>query len=274
MERTVKDVMHTGVITCPANLTLGGITRKLVEHGVHAVFVENEQGSIIGVISDIDLLTGEWLFKGEESLEVLLSVTAGELMSSPARSVEVDEPLQAVAAHMAEQHIHRLLVTENEKPVGVISVSDIVHALGTQEVVHRTVEEVMSRAIVVCRVETPLPAVARGMSERRSRSVVVVASNGAPKGIITGLDLVRLAGEGGFDSKLAGEVMHKPITISPRASLNEAADAMISHHVHRLLVIDPEQPESMPLGIISTSDILIEMSQPGSTWQQPRPSPG
>ncbi|HKZ02098.1 MAG TPA: CBS domain-containing protein, partial [Pyrinomonadaceae bacterium] len=195
----------------------------------------------------------------------------GELMSSPVISVEVDEPLQSVAARMAERHFHRLLVTEAGKPVGVISVSDVVRALGRQEVLLRTVEEVMSRAIVVCRVDTPLPAVARGMSERRSRSVIVVSSNGTPKGIITGLDLIQLASDHGFENKLAGEVMHAPITISPQASLREAADTLITHHVHRLLVVHPGHPDSMPLGIISTSDIMIEMAQPGSTWQESEP---
>jgi two-component system sensor histidine kinase/response regulator len=221
----------------------------------------------VGVISDIDLLTGEWLFRGEESLITLLSVTAGELMSSPVISVAVDEQLQSVAALMAERGLHRLLVTEAGKPVGVISVSDIVRALGRQVVVERTVAEVMSRAIVVCREDTPLPAVARGMSERYSRSVVVVSSSGAPKGIITGMDLIQLASDDGFENELAGEVVHVPITISSQASLREAADMMITHHVHRLLVVHPDQPDNMPLGILSTSDVMIEMAQPGSTWQ-------
>lgn len=263
----VKDVMHAAVITCPASMTMGALTRKLVDHGVHALFVENDEGSIIGIISDIDLLTGEWLFKGEESITTLRSVTAGELMSSPVASVEADNPIQLVANQMAEKHIHRFLVTENSKPVGVISVSDIVRSLGLQKVTQRTVEEVMSQAIVVCRVETPLPAVARGMSERRSRSVVVVNQDGAPEGIITGLDLMLYAGDPGFETKRAGDVVHEPVTISPQASLRDAADLMITHHIHRLLVFDPERPNEMPLGIISTSDIMIEMAQPGSRWQ-------
>lgn len=266
MERMVRDVMHVGVITCPTSTTLGELTRQLVEHSVHAVFVEDERGTIIGVISDIDLLTGEWLFTDEESLRVLKSVTAGDLMSSPAASVEADVAVQQAAVQMADQHLHRLLVTEAGKPVGVISVSDIVRSLGHQEVIQRTVEEVMSRAIVVCRIDTPLAAVARGMSERRSRSVIVVESSGAPKGVVTGLDLMRFVGDNGFEQKMARDVMRAPITISPEASLREAADTMISHRIHRLVVVDSNQPETMPIGLISTSDIMIEMAQTGSTW--------
>jgi len=259
-------MMHVGVITCPVSTTLGELTRLLVEHSVHAVFIEDERGSIVGVISDIDLLMGEWLFTDEESLRILKSVTARELMSSPVASVEAGVALQQVAVRMAEQHLHRLLVTEAGKPVGVISISDIVRSLGHQEVIRRTAEEVMSRAIVVCRLETPLAAVARGMSERHSRSVIVVESSGAPRGIITGLDLMRFVGDNGFEQKMARDVMRAPITISPEASLREAADTMISHRIHRLVVVDSNQPETMPIGLISTSDIMIEMAQSRSTW--------
>jgi CBS domain-containing protein len=68
--------------------------------------------------------------------------------------------------------------------------------------------------------------------------------------------------------KTAGEVMHDPVTISPDASLREAADSMIRHHIHRLLVVDSEEPDAMPLGLISTSDIMAEMAHPGSEWQR------
>jgi CBS domain-containing protein len=41
---------------------------------------------------------------------------------------------------------------------------------------------------------------------------------------------------------------------------------MIENHHHRLVVVDPEHPQSMPLGVISSYDIVNEMAQPGSVW--------
>jgi hypothetical protein len=32
-------------------------------------------------------------------------------------------------------------------------------------------------------------------------------------------------------------------------------------------VVDPEHPESIPLGVISSFDIVAQMAQPGSVWQ-------
>jgi hypothetical protein len=43
---------------------------------------------------------------------------------------------------------------------------------------------------------------------------------------------------------------------------------MIEAHHHRLIVIDPEQPEAIPLGVISSFDIVAAMAHPDSVWQQ------
>jgi hypothetical protein len=43
---------------------------------------------------------------------------------------------------------------------------------------------------------------------------------------------------------------------------------MIDNHHHRILVIDPTHIDSMPLGVISSFDIVSEMARPDSVWQQ------
>ncbi len=58
------------------------------------------------------------------------------------------------------------------------------------------------------------------------------------------------------------------LKIHPTASRREAANLMIQHHPHRLVVIDPVQPETIPLGVISSYDIVAEMARADSVWQQ------
>jgi CBS domain-containing protein len=62
------------------------------------------------------------------------------------------------------------------------------------------------------------------------------------------------------------QVMHAPLTIDPAAPLRQAVDLMIKHRVHRLVVADPGNPDALPLGVISTSDLFAEMARPGSVW--------
>jgi CBS domain-containing protein len=61
--------------------------------------------------------------------------------------------------------------------------------------------------------------------------------------------------------------MHSALTIHMSADLRQAADKMIENHHHRLIVVDENQPDAMPLGIISSFDIVAEMARPDSVWQ-------
>lgn len=267
MTTLVRDLMRPALIACPPDTTLGEAAVLLVKHRLHALLVADTTGQLLGIISDIDLLTGEWLSTDAVNLATMRAMSVSTLMSSPPATIEADAPASQAATRMQLEHLHRLVVMEEDQPVGVISVSDLVASLAHTSTERRTVAEVMSRGIVVCLTDTPLTAVARAMTERRSRSVVVVEAQGQPVGIVTGFDLLAFF-EAGQANQPVSAVMHPPITIHPTASLREAADKMIQHHIHRLLVVNPDQPNSMPLGLISTSDIVAEMAEPGSVWRE------
>ena len=95
----------------------------------------------------------------------------------------------------------------------------------------------------------------------------MVNTHGRPLGVVTGFDLLPFVIDGNGDA-LVSVLMRAPIAIGPEASLREAADRMLQEHIHRLVVVDPAHPEGMPLGLISTSDIIMEMAAPGSVWQK------
>jgi CBS domain-containing protein len=107
------------------------------------------------------------------------------------------------------------------------------------------------------------------MTERRSRSMVVIDDEGRAVGLVSGFDLlgefVRPREEVDLDT--VDKLMHAPVTIGPSASLQQAADLMLSREIHRLLVVDESAPDSAPLGIVSTSDIVASMAGPGSVWR-------
>ncbi|MCB0101111.1 MAG: CBS domain-containing protein, partial [Anaerolineales bacterium] len=71
MTTLVKDLMHKGIITCKPDATLGQVATLLDQHQVHALFVTDRDGRIVGVISDFDLMAGEWLSSDPESLNTM-----------------------------------------------------------------------------------------------------------------------------------------------------------------------------------------------------------
>ncbi|MBE0669415.1 MAG: CBS domain-containing protein [Anaerolineales bacterium] len=269
MAKLVKDLMHTGLITCKPTATLGQVAVLLNQHHVHALVVTDRDGRTLGLISDFDLMAGEWLSSDEESLTVMRKLTAADLMSQPVDTVEGNTPLSEAASLIMEKKVSRLLVTENGKSVGIISLSDFVSSIaGAIKTRRDTVGDVMSDAILVCRGKTPVVSAARAMTSAGWRSVLVVDAKGKILGVVSGHDLMKLVKEGVDEKLIVRDIMHPALTIDINASLREAADMMIQNYHHRLVVIDKEDPDSFPLGAISTFDIVAEMARPDSVWQK------
>ena len=270
MNRLVRDLMHPGIMTCRPDASLGQVARMLAERRVHSLFVVDRNNKPIGVITDYDLLAGEWLSGDAESLIAMRGMTAGELMSSPVETINADDQASEAARRMREDGIRRLLVCDKGKPVGIISISDFLAELASNLSLGRdTVGDVMSDVYLVCRDKTSVKIVAKALTETGWRSVLVVDACGKPLGIFSGLDLLAFNDLATIsDRTLVTELMHPFLTISMEANLQDAARMMIENRHHRLLVIDPNEPECLPLGIISSFDIVVEMARPDSVWQK------
>jgi CBS domain-containing protein len=257
------------LVTCPPTARLGEVAAMLRQNRVHAVIVAGVHGPT-GILSDTNLLAGEWLAEDEEKLAAMRAMTAGELMSKPIAEIDAAASLADAARLMTTQRVARLLVMEGGEPAGIVSISDLVSAIGGSRTGRRKVSDVMCWGVVACAESTSLAAAARLMTDRRSRSVVVVDDPGHAVGVVTGTDLLAcLTGELDARSPVSA-VMKTPITIAPDASLVEAADLMLRKEIHRLLVVKAWQPETFPLGLIATSDIVAEMAEPGGEWSADR----
>jgi CBS domain-containing protein len=259
--------MSSPLVTCEPSTRLGEAAALLVRHRIHALVVVDDCGDAVGIVSDTDLLAGEWLATDPKSLDVMRALAVETVMSSPPLTIDADASLADAARRLRSERVARVVVVDDGEPAGILSVSDLVRHLARGPQGRATVADVMSRAFVVCRTGTRLPDAARAMTERRSRSLVIVDGVGQPLGVVTGFDLLSAVEEGGVSALTVDELMHVPVTIGPSESLQAAADRMLEHEIHRLLVVDDGAPDSMPLGLISTSDLLDEMAEPGSPWR-------
>jgi CBS domain-containing protein len=266
--KTVRALMHRGLITCRPDTVLGTVAQLLITQHIHALVVADRDQRPLGIISDFDLLAGEWLSTDAASLAVMRQMTAGELMTTPPDVIKADRPAAEAAEMMRRLRVNRLVVEEGGKLTGIISISDIVAGMVRQRVLERrTVADVMSRAMLACRPETPLHAVARAMTDAHYRSVVVLDLDGKPIGVVSGQDMLLASMGANGDELTAADAMHALLTIEPTANLRQAADMMIEHHYHRLVVVASGGQDRLPLGVVSTFDIVNEMAQPGSVWQ-------
>jgi CBS domain-containing protein len=265
----VSDLMSSPVVSCAADTTLGELATLLGERRIHGVVVLDDAGGAAGVVSDTDVLAGEWLATDGASLATMRSMTAGELMTSPPVTIDADAPLGDAAARLHDERLARLLVVRDGRPVGILATSDLVRELGRGRRDRDTVTDVMSHGLVVCRDTATARQAARLMTDRQTRALVVVGADGRPLGVVTGTDLLPLVGadaDADAGDRTVAELMHAPVTIAPGASLREAADLMLEHGIHRLVVVHPDAPDAVPLGIVATTDVAAEMAAPGSVW--------
>ena len=270
MTKLVRDLMHKGLITCPSDISLGRVAVLLAENHVHALVVTDSSGKPVGMISDFDLLTGEWLLADQENLDAMKRLTAGKLMTSPIDTIEANVPWQDAARLMLEKQVHRLMVSEQGEAAGVVSISDFVATISTQtKATRETVGDVMSYAFLVCREKTPIIAAARIMTETHWRSVVVVDAHGKALGVVTGQDLLwHIDQNGVYENLNVDDIMTRTLTtVDIHASLHEAANWMIQKHQHRVIVMDKTENNGFPLGIVSSFDIVAEMAKTDSVWQ-------
>ncbi len=136
---TVKDVMSTPVVAVRRDASFKEMAAKLRGYRVSAFPVIDEDGKVIGVVSEADLLakealaddhtgihgaiTGVWRHKEYEKAEGL---TAGDLMTHPAMTVRPEDPVEHAARLMYTLQVKRLPVVDaGGRLVGIISRADV-----------------------------------------------------------------------------------------------------------------------------------------------------
>jgi CBS domain-containing protein len=128
-----------------------------------------------------------------------------------------------------------------------------------------TVGDLMAREPIVVRADASLADAARLMDEYDISGLPVVADAGEVIGVISETDLVRARATEWLWANWTGlQVRHlmtsPPLTIDRSASLDAAAIRMERDHVHRLVVVADEDP-TLPVGVISTSDVVRTLSR-------------
>jgi len=124
---------------------------------------------------------------------------------------------------------------------------------------HNAVKEIMSKSLQTIDITQNAQEAAKKMNEKRISSVLVVDKQNESKepiGIVTERDLAIRVCAAGTSSKEVGirEIMSSPIeTIEPQATVETAADLMLSNKVRHLLVVDGETRK--PVGIVAPSDL-------------------
>lgn len=153
MARTVADVMTPNPITVMPATPLTDVVKTMAEKRISGLPVIDNDGKLLGVISETDLM---WRESGvtppayimfldsviylenparhERELHKALGETAGEVMSLNPVTISPEQPLREAARLMHEHSTQRLPVIDAPgKVVGIVTRGDIVRAMAADQ---------------------------------------------------------------------------------------------------------------------------------------------
>jgi CBS domain-containing protein len=124
---TVAELMSIEPVVVQADESAEVAERLMSERGLTGLPVVDTLGRLKGVLSQTDLVRAH--AAGQALSWPGLAVR--HLMTTPAITIRLDEPLLTAARRMEHNHVHRLVVVapDGEHPMGVLSTIDLVRAL-------------------------------------------------------------------------------------------------------------------------------------------------
>ena len=130
MPLTAKDVMTTEMITVTPATPIAEFARICAEDNISGTPVVRVDGTLVGIVSKTDLIqrvldapsyagTGSFPTWDDNQLAI------EDIMNGDVLTVAPDTPLPEIASRMAADRIHRVLVMDGDKLVGIVTSIDL-----------------------------------------------------------------------------------------------------------------------------------------------------
>jgi CBS domain-containing protein len=140
----IQDLMSTPVITVLGETPVGEALRLLDEHKITALPVVDRGGHLVGVVSEADLMQDALQLDDRvSSLPIRVSASArprrvAEVMACLVVSVHRDDGLDEAIDLLRATMVKSLPVVQDDRVIGVISRSDVIHCLAERDARIRT----------------------------------------------------------------------------------------------------------------------------------------
>ena len=241
------DVMSKNLTTVNQGCSVISAAKIMSEKKVSCLVVLSN-GHLSGIITETDMLkkavAGEYDFR---------RANVEQIMSAPVRNISCDVSVMDAIKIMQSENIRRLVVVEAERPIGIVTQTDMVRILASYTV-SREVSEIMSSDVAVIASSASVKEAAKLMASK-DISCLVAMENNEVAGVFTERDLLKrvIAIKRNPDRTSLKKVMSSPVvTVSPECSIISAWKLLERIGIRRLVVIDGETL----CGVLTQTDIL------------------
>jgi CBS domain-containing protein len=117
-----RDIMTRPVLSARKNASARDIALQLLSGLFSGMPVTDEDGRVIGMVTEYDLLGN--ICEGKE----LSKLTAEDIMSENPVTADINTPIRDIQNIMLDKNIIRLPITEEGRLVGIVARCDILRA--------------------------------------------------------------------------------------------------------------------------------------------------
>lgn len=121
-EITVRQIMRT-IISIDSKAKARDAARLMVDKHIGSL-VANRDGLPFGIVTERDVVEKIVANANDPS-----KITVGEIMTAPLVTIDAAAPLIDAARRMVEKQVKRLVVTEHDRIIGIVSQTDLVQSM-------------------------------------------------------------------------------------------------------------------------------------------------
>ena len=121
-EITVRQIMRT-IVSIDSKAKAKDAARLMVEKGIGSL-IANRDGLPFGIVTERDLVEKIVAEAADPS-----KLTVADIMTAPLGTIDASGSLFDAARKMVEKQVKRLVVTEHDKIIGIISQTDLVASM-------------------------------------------------------------------------------------------------------------------------------------------------
>jgi CBS domain-containing protein len=152
---TAKDLMQKNVAYVRPNMTVKDLIQFLNDEGIHGAPVVDGEGTVVGVVSRSDIFqiwtdedydvcapTYHTMTDDGEYMDLPTNLSEGhkaeeteviEIMSKSPLTATPETSVGELAERMLKEKVHRVIVTNDNKVVGIITSTDLLKAVSAYE---------------------------------------------------------------------------------------------------------------------------------------------
>ncbi len=263
----VKEAMRRQMISLAGTTPIASGISQLIKYKADALLVTDAGGKPEGIVSKTDIA-------GAYYAGLPIDTPLEAIRVGPLRTCFVDDGLEHALDIMRNSGVHQLFVVGADagRYEGILNYDDILGAVfqicrrcrknrlyqsaagdDAHPATESTVSDVMTSAVISCKVSDDLYQVIESLSAHRMSAVLVADEGGCPSGVISKTNLVVAWHRGISPDADAFAVMSKPVVSCDRNHpINQAMARMLLGDMGRIFVHDGS-PETI-VGVLSLSD--------------------